>query len=75
MGEKGMETPAPLRSGVAGAAESMGRVAGVSDMAAVAAPGSLAGGTQLGGLAGLRQSVGNQDAGQSSSAIGQPPKG
>ena len=75
MGEKGMESPAPLRSGVAGAAETVGRVAGVTDMAAVAAPGSLGGGTQWAGWRAFVKAWPTRTPGRASSAIGQPPKG
>lgn len=76
MGEKGMESPAPLRSGVAGAAEAVGSMAGVSNMAA--------GGTIGGAMAGsMQQAIGggigdagsNETAKQDDDAMGQPPKG
>lgn len=52
MGEKGMESPAPSRSGVAGAAEAVGRATGVSDMAAAASGGTVGGaGSLAGGIA------------------------
>ena len=74
MGEKGMESPAPSRAGVAGAADTVGRVTGVTDMAGNVAAGSNIG-VAPGGLAGLREGMANQGAAQTSSGIGQPPKG
>lgn len=76
MGEKGMESPAPSRSGVAGAAEMVGRATGVTDMAAATAGGgSSIGGVQQGGVAGLAEAITGKPGEQTSSAIGQPPKG
>jgi len=74
MGEKGMESPAPAQSGVAGAAATVGRVTGVTDMAGNVAAGSNIG-VAPGGLAGLREGMANQGAAQTTSGIGQPPKG
>jgi hypothetical protein len=74
MGEKGMETPAPTRSGVAGAAETLGRATGVSDMAAAAGSSSI-GNVRQGGVAGLGQALTGNPGEQTSGAIGQPPKG
>lgn len=74
MGEKGMESPAPSRSGVAGASEAAGRMAGVADMAAAAGGGSLAGGIAQGAGAGMGQTLSNPIE-QASGTIGQPPKG
>lgn len=70
-----MESPAPVRTGVAGAAEAMAPIAGVSNMAA----GGM--GAALGGS--LQQAVGGSSGDatlskpieQAGDAIGQPPKG
>jgi len=74
MGEKGMESPAPARSGVAGAAETVGRVTGVTDMAGNVAAGSNIGVAPQGGLAGLREGMANQGVASTNTGIGQPPK-
>jgi hypothetical protein len=71
-----MESPAPAGSGVGSTAEVAGRLPGVAGMAGTLAPGSSIGAAQQGGLAGLREQVGNQASSPlSSSTIGQPPKG
>lgn len=74
MGEKGMESPAPSRPGVAGAAETAGRIAGVTGMAGTAAGGSVIGAVPQGAGAGLGEQL-QRSAEQSSTVIGQPPKG
>ncbi len=75
MGEKGMESPAPARSGVAGGAEVAGQLPGVAGMAGTLARGSNIGDAPQGGLAGLREQIGRQGSEGSNSTIGQPPKG
>lgn len=79
MGEKGMESPAPVRSGVAGAAELMAPIAGLGNVAGAVGGGSMAG--ALGG--GMQQAAGgtlgdatlSRPTEQAGDAIGQPPKG
>jgi hypothetical protein len=82
MGEKGMESPAPVRTGVTGAAELMAPIAGVGDMAAGGSGASLGGNMAGGALGGVSGGTGgglgealsrsNEQAGD---AIRQPPKG
>jgi hypothetical protein len=79
MGEKGMESPAPLRPGVAGAGELMAPIAGIGNIAAGGAGASMAGNL----ASGMQQAAGGSlgDAAQGASieqahdALGQPPKG
>jgi hypothetical protein len=72
MGEKGMETPAPTRSGVAGAAEAVGRMTGMTDMAAAAGGGSIAGGMAQ-GAAGMGEKLSTPV--EETGPFGRPPKG
>lgn len=75
MGEKGMESPAPSRSGVAGAAETVaGRMTGVSDMAAPGSSGTVTGGIAQGAGAGLGEKL-QGSAEQAGGLLRQPPKG
>jgi hypothetical protein len=78
MGEKGMESPAPSRSGVAGAAEAVGRATGVTDMAAAASGGTIGGAGSVagsiaqgagGGMGELSRPI------EQANVFGQPPKG
>jgi hypothetical protein len=74
MGEKGMESPAPSRSGVAGAETVAGRMAGVSDMAAAGSSGTVTGGMDQGMGAGMGETL-STPIEQARGTIGQPPKG
>ena len=75
MGEKGMEAPAPSRSGLVGAAEAMGPVAGVSSMAAGAGGASMAGDLQQAAGGSIGDATLSRPIEQARGRIGQPPKG
>jgi hypothetical protein len=80
MGEKGMESPAPVRSGLAGAAEAMAPMPGVSNMAGggalAGAMGSALPQGTVGGVGGSGGDTGsNEAAQQNDDMIRRPPTG
>jgi hypothetical protein len=75
MGEKGMESPAPSRSGVAVAGEAVGRAVGVGDMAGAIGGGSMAGDMQQAAGGSIGGAPSSETIMQASDTIRQPPRG